>query len=262
MKHVPPSTRVTAFNCPHCGALASQKWFSLRASARHRRKPLPTIVDSDFLEKIKSLDVDDPQRKARMVGRMEKLSNGWPILNAADGERHVSASLDNVFVAQCFSCMDVSIWVHERLVFPARGKALPANADLSADVRRDYDEACSILDLSPRGAAALLRLAIQKLCKELGEPGENLNNDIGALVAKGLDDQVRKALDVVRVIGNNALHPGQMDLRDDRDTAEKLFELLNLIADKMLTDPKRIEEAYSKIPEGARKAIEERDSNS
>lgn len=262
MNHVPPSTRVTAFNCPHCGALANQMWFSLRASARRGRNPLPRIVDSEFLESIKSKKFDDPGKRAKLVSHVERLMNGWPVLNAPDGENYGIASLDNVFVAQCFNCRDVSIWVHEKLVFPARGDAPPANPDLSADIRRDYDEASSILDLSPRGAAALLRLAIQKLCRELGEPGKDLNKDIGALAAKGIDDQVQKALDFVRVIGNNAVHPGRMDLRDDRGTAETLFMLLNLIAERTLTQDRKTDEVYEKLPEGARKAIEERDSNS
>ena len=62
------------------------------------------------------------------------------------------------------------------------------------DVRRDYEEASAILDASPRGAAALLRLAIEKLCKELGENGRDLNADIASLVRKGLDPRVQKAL--------------------------------------------------------------------
>ena len=186
--------------------------------------------------------------------------SGQPFLGETKLRSLRSAILENVFVAECFNCGELSLWVHEKLVFPSRGEAPPANADLSAEIRRDYDEASSILDLSPRGAAALLRLAIQKLCKELGEPGENLHNDIGALVSKGLDRDVQKALDSVRVIGNNAVHPGEMDLRDDRGTAETLFQLLNVIADRMLTQPRRIQEVYAKLPEGPRKGIQRRDS--
>jgi hypothetical protein len=110
-----------------------------------------------------------------------------------------------------------------------------------------------------RGAAALLRLAIQKLCKHLGEKGKNIDNDIGALVEKGLDGRIQKALDIVRVIGNNAVHPGQIDLRDDRATAEELFDLVNLIAETMINQPKHIEELYDRLPQGAREAIEKRD---
>ena len=57
----------------------------------------------------------------------------------------------------------------DRLVYPRAGEAPPRTLTLSEDIRRDYDEASSILDRSPRGAAALIRLAIQKLCKELGQ---------------------------------------------------------------------------------------------
>jgi hypothetical protein len=116
------------------------------------------------------------------------------------------------------------------------------------------------LDASPRGAAALLRVAIQKLCKELGETGENTNADIAALVRKGLDPRIQKALDVLRVVGNNSVHPGQIDMRDDRSTAEALFGLVNLIVEKMITEPKHVDELYQMLPEDARQQIERRDT--
>jgi hypothetical protein len=40
------------------------------------------------------------------------------------------------------------------------------NNDLPEDIKNDYIEARDILNKSPRGSSALLRLAIQKLCKE------------------------------------------------------------------------------------------------
>ncbi|OQW39268.1 MAG: hypothetical protein A4S12_02345 [Proteobacteria bacterium SG_bin5] len=123
----------------------------------------------------------------------------------------------------------------------------------------DYEEAGTLLQLSPRGAAALLRLSIQKLCKELGEKGRNIDDDIAALVKKGLDPRVQQALDVVRVIGNNAVHPGQIDLRDDRATAEKLFGLVNLIAEIMISQPKHVADMYESLPQNARDAIKRRD---
>jgi hypothetical protein len=146
------------------------------------------------------------------------------------------------------------------MVWPHPNEAPPPNADLPEDVAADYSEAGDIVNASPRGAAALLRLAIQKLCIFLGEPGKNINSDIASLVRKGLDPRVQKMLDVVRVIGNNAVHPGEIDLRDDRGTAERLFVLVNMIADIMISQPKAVEEMYSGLGQNALDAIAKRDA--
>ena len=94
----------------------------------------------------------------------------------------------------------------------------------------------------------------------LGEGGKDLNKDIGSLVKKGLPLKIQQALDAVRVIGNNAVHPGELDLRDDIATANALFDLLNMIVSVMITQPKQVEAVYEKIPAGAREQIERRDT--
>ncbi len=111
-----------------------------------------------------------------------------------------------------------------------------------------------------RPSDALLRLSIQMLCKHLGESGEDLNGDIANLVKKGLNAVVAKSLDVVRVIGNESVHPGSIDLNDDKDIATRLFDLINIIAEQMITQPKHVEELYSKFPESKRAAIEVRNT--
>jgi hypothetical protein len=104
-----------------------------------------------------------------------------------------------------------------------------------------------------------LRLCIQKLCRQLGEPGDNINADIANLVKKGLSATIQQALDSVRVIGNEAVHPGEMDLKDNRDTALKLFSLINIIAQRMLTEPREVNELFTMLPESKLKGIEDRD---
>lgn len=179
-------------------------------------------------------------------------------------DRHISQVYygnDKGFaICRCSHCGEFSVWVKQRMVSPATVTSPPANSDLPDDVKPDYEEAALISSKSPRGAAALLRLAIQKLCKYLGEDGKNINNDIAALVKKGLPVKVQQALDIVRVVGNNAVHPGQIDLNDDVDTANQLFTLVNLIADVMITQPKHVEELYQNIvPQSHKDAIEKRD---
>jgi hypothetical protein len=146
------------------------------------------------------------------------------------------------------------------MIFPRKMTVALPNPDLQDDIKRDYLEASSVLGDSPRAAAALLRLALQKLCKQLGEKGENINDDIKSLVAKGLNPLVQKSLDALRITGNNAVHPGEINLTEDPARVVKLFELINFIASKLITGPKEIEGFYSQLPEGALEAVRRRDN--
>ena len=146
------------------------------------------------------------------------------------------------------------------LMWPQIITAPPAHPDLYPDLRADFEEARAISKASPRGAAALLRLVIEKLVKELGAQGDNINAMIGDLVKKGLPVQVQQALDTVRVIGNNAVHAGNMDQADVAGTVNQLFALVNIIVEQQVTQPRRIAELFGTLPEGARNGIEKRDS--
>ena len=96
------------------------------------------------------------------------------------------------------------------------------------------------------------------LCQELGEKGTNINDDIKNLVAKGLPDIVQQSLDIVRVTGNNAVHPGQIDT-DDLEVVNKLFDLLNIIVEYMIALPKRVSGLYAALPNNAIESIKKRD---
>jgi len=168
---------------------------------------------------------------------------------------------NNLFVCLCSHCSRYSIWFREEKIYPISSSAPLPSEDMPEDVKEDYEEARSVVEVSPRSAAALLRLALQKLMIHLGESGKNLNDDIANLVKKGLPEKIQKALDAVRVVGNNAVHPGELDLRDDKETALALFDLLNMIVEVMITQPKKVDEIYKKLPEGAKEAIERRDNN-
>ena len=112
------------------------------------------------------------------------------------------------------------------MVFPESSIAPLPNEDLPPDCMKDYSEARAIVEKSPRGSAALLRLSVQKLAVHLGGDGKNINDDIAHLVKNGLPVRVQQALDVVRVVGNNAVHPGEMNIDDQPKTALALFSLI------------------------------------
>ena len=162
-------------------------------------------------------------------------------------------------VAFCAHCRKFAIWHRSLMVHPDQIVISPPNPDLGSDIREDYREAAGIVNKSPRAAAAILRLCVQKLCRQLGQKGKNINDDIAALVKNGLPVGIQQALDVLRVVGNNAVHPGQLDLTDDTELATRLFYLVNLIADNQLTQPKRIQAMFEGLPQRDKDNIKKRD---
>lgn len=260
-KPVPPSIKLTAFSCPHCGALATQFWRSAKVTYRgNSNEPPLRIDDPEGRKRYLKAKLPKEDYNEELEAYIDRVATGEPFLG--DQYNSNTVELTNVDVSECFNCSKLALWVGDSVVWPRPSGAPPANPDLPDDVASDYLEAGSIVDASPRGAAALLRLAIQKLCKHLGEPGENINTDIGSLVAKGLDRRVQKMLDVVRITGNNAVHPGEIDVRDNRDLADKLFSFVNIVADIMISQPNAIEAVYGDMPDGARAQIEKRDGKS
>jgi transcription elongation factor Elf1 len=169
--------------------------------------------------------------------------------------------IEGLEVSHCGHCQQYSAWVNGIMVFPGQIDVESPNKDLSEEIKIDYLEAASILNQSPRGSSALLRLAIEKLVNELDAKGKDLNAKIGDLVSKGLSPKIQKALDVVRFIGNEAVHPGQIDLNDSPEIAQALFKLVNVIADEMITKPKDIDSLYDElVPETHKNGINKRDT--
>lgn len=162
-------------------------------------------------------------------------------------------------IGNCHHCQKRTVWIEEQMYFPDTGNAPFPNPEMPNAVMKLYYEASAIHTKSPRGAAALLRLSIQVLCKELGEPGENINTDIGSLVKKGLPQIVQQSLDIVRVTGNDAVHPGQIDT-DNPETVNQLFDLVNIIVEYMIALPKKVSGIYNSLPADKMKGIAARDN--
>jgi len=257
-KYVPASAGETAFNCPHCGAFARQFWHIVHIEPMKANQVPGVWTTLDVAEKDFSAFPEEKRHDLETF--FNRLAEGRPFKR--NSENYNDPVLHNVAVSECFNCQEFCLWVYGKLIWPSSTGAPEANADLPPLVRQAYDEAGTILHLSPRGASALLRLAVQQLTIHLGGKGRNLDDDIAALVQGGLDSRVQIALDVVRVIGNNAVHPGQLDIKDDQATAEKLFGLVNMIAEIMISQPKHLALMFDQLPDGARKAIERRDGKS
>lgn len=177
-------------------------------------------------------------------------------------------------ISRCARCEKLVLW-HEYIVREENGNVIPNgviihppvstaphhHVDLPEPCVAEYDEARSIVGASPRGAAALLRLCLENLCAHLtGSAKNSINDNIAQLVREGLSVRIQQALDYLRVAGNNAVHPGTMDLHDTPDRVFSMFDLINLIVENQITQPRAVEALYNQIPEGARNAVERRDA--
>lgn len=241
-KYISPQYQLKVFSCPHCGAITEQQWSSL----------LISIFNG-------------------MTSRYEYYSTG-------------------VFQTRCVVCNNMTLWIQKnnkeqedcnqgeldaltnescndeyRMVYPQTLTSCAPSEDMPNSVKELYNEARAIVTLSPRGAAALLRLALDKLCDEIcpdckqSKYAGKINDKIGLLVANGLSNKLQKAFDFVRITGNDAVHElGLIDIKDNPEIANALFALLNLITEKMITENKQIDDLYNLIPESRRDKIEER----
>ena len=90
----------------------------------------------------------------------------------------LKVKMANLHISNCHSCNGFSLWVGGLLVFPTRIDKTPEL------VEEDLEEAAAILNKFPRGAAALMRVCIQKLVPLLEDNGKELNQRVSSLVAK------------------------------------------------------------------------------
>lgn len=253
-----PSIRSRAFDCPHCGIRAHQLWFEIQAT-KLSAESTPTLDLQTRRIRWQAVAKRDRHSEYLVREPLKRIESKKPVLMPVTDS--IGKSIENIWLAQCNHCADFSVWISDRMVWPESHSAPSPHPDMPDTVRSEYEEARAIVAKSPRGAAALLRLSIELLCEDLNAAGRTLNAKIAALVTNGLNVRTQRALDAVRVIGNNVVHPGKMDIRDDLDTANTLFALVNFIVEEMISKPQHMNSIYASLPEASRAAIEKRDAS-
>ena len=253
-----PQVTETAFNCPHCGVLTTQYWYKTFVASYSEDSRLPNIPTQELVDQIKS-DREIPEKvRNRFLEHSARMMLGKPFIKGSEDAPYNPPILHNCNISTCYNCKEPSVWIYDKLVYPNEKIDIQPNVDMPEHVKALFDESREIVSGSPRGAAALLRLCIQHLCIELGGKGKNLDTDITELVAKGLNPLVQQSLDVVRVVGNNAVHPGEIYIDDQKSTAIELFSLVNIICEQMISQPKKVEALFERLPKEKKDYIKQR----
>ena len=218
-----PELDKKAFNCPHCGAFANHRWYSLMFNKYDTK-----VIFSN---------------------------NNGPISRSKD----IILLDDNFRASKCDHCEKLALWKDLKIIYPRSITVESPNPDMPEVAKGLYMESAQILQDSPRASAALLRLALQEILNKVVKGGKN--NDINEnirILSQQEDETTQKALDLIRLKGNDAVHCGEKKIEEE--TAEYMFNLINIIVQKIISDKKRIYDSYNNIPESKKKSIERRDS--
>lgn len=228
-KFVTPKRSLDVFTCPYCDVTATQKWYgNERAVEAHR------VFDDEANEE-----------SVQFFGSVlhEETISEW-------------------LFSRCESCKQIAVWHNDEMIHPFSCPVDEPNADMPESIKNRYIEASKVVALSPVSAAALLRLALQLLLKEVlqNESSESIYADIQKLKTRPIDSNLVRAFDIIRISGNESVHPGTLDLNENKDDAYYLFDLLNMICDQFFTQPRKMQEMYEKMPESKRIISDQCDS--
>ena len=140
-----------------------------------------------------------------------------------------------------------------RIIWPRGGGRKPAPQEIPDEFKRDYQDACTILNDSPNASAALSRRCLQHLLrKQVGAQGANLYQEITWAIENGnLPSSIIRLLDVPRKVGNQAAHPTSDNIGEIVDVqpweATWCLEIIEALYDYLFVLPANNQERLERL---------------
>ena len=138
-------------------------------------------------------------------------------------------------------------YIRKRILVRPKGiNRPPLPPEVPKEFAEDYNEACLVLEDSPKASAALSRRCLQHLLREVAKvkPG-NLKVEIKEVIGSGeLPSYLVKDIDYIRNIGNFAAHPIKSEKTGEivpvePGEAEWNIDVLELLFDFYFVQPKK-----------------------
>lgn len=197
-----------SYKCPHCGAFTAFDPLPIISKVK------PSITRNNIYERI-------------------GLGNGYGDESVSVEDVAEVFAPDEAFVTRCQACRQLVFWANREIAYPIP-KGIEAAEDMPEKAKEFFDEAQSIIALSPRAACALLRICLELLVNFAGEnkPGFNKNRPlIDRINMLGASADILELLHTCRVAGNEFSHPGEINLEneDTPEIAENISELINAL---------------------------------
>lgn len=220
-REITPAFMADTYTCPYCNVTAAVNWYG-NESAAEIISPVGGASEQAQLRLNNFQHTDNPE-------------------------------LCSWVFSECSHCKHLAVWHNGELEYPRVCTVGEPNSDMPKEVKECYLEAASVLQSSPRAAAALLRLGLQQLLGLLlrDESTGKIYQDI-MIIRDRVHPQIGKALDIIRISGNESVHPGTIDLNDDSEYASELFIIMNMICEELISRPRKLDEAYARLPESKR----------
>ncbi len=144
----------------------------------------------------------------------------------------------------------------DNIVYPHNASRSITAGEVPESYRNDFNEAASVLALSPKASAAISRRALQQVLRnEFHINQGSLAKEIEEFIhLRDVPSYISEAVDAVRNVGNFAAHP----LKDtstgeivdvEPGEAEWLLEVLGSLFDFVFIQPKRLEARKRKLNE-------------
>jgi hypothetical protein len=226
-QNLDPQFGVESFSCPHCNVVAHQDWFSLFLKPENANEVdflTPETVTVRTLVQGRG-EWNDIKEIDQFVERLKK--NELTYIYQKNSQS-LKVQMANLHLSSCHSCNGFALWVGDRLVFPYNVEKTP---DL---VEEDLEEAAAVLNKSPRGATALMRVCIQKLVPLLQQDGKSLNDYMSSLVRKGLEVEIQQSMEVLQVLRSDPVQLTNFDSQDDKEMAVRFFESLKAVLERRI----------------------------
>jgi hypothetical protein len=178
----------------------------------------------------------------------------------------IGVNASRIITTTCAKCEKPTIWIENyfesaddedyietyEMIYPKTFSIFdPPNEDLDEEIKTVYKQAAAIVQESPIASCALLRLCMEKIIiKHANYKGNQniLKNIIDELKDIGtIDENIYKAMQSIRIVGNNAIHNGSIkidDLDENLDMAVLISRYINLMATELITRKKEINSVF------------------